>query len=74
MREGGNISDIVWGMVIGARQASMSFSETADLLEILCPTISSVYRKWSEKKKIYTQWLFSWQIALLRSEENGQTG
>lgn len=33
----------------GARWAYLSISETADLLEFSCTSISRVYRYWSEK-------------------------
>ncbi len=52
------------GMVVGARRAGLSISQTADLLGFSHTTISSVYREWSEKET----------NAFLRSEENGQTG
>ncbi len=39
-------------MVVGVRRAGLSISKTADLLEVSHTTISRVYRKWSEKRKI----------------------
>ncbi len=40
-----NLSDVERGMVVGARQAGLSISKTADLLGFSCTTISRVYRE-----------------------------
>ncbi len=42
-------------MVVGARRAGLSISETADLLVFSHTTISRVYREWSEKEKISSE-------------------
>ncbi len=55
MGKKGDLSDFERGMVVGARQAGLSISKTADLLEFSHTTISSVYREWSEKEKISSQ-------------------
>ncbi len=50
-----DLSDFERGMVVGARRAGLSISETADLLGFSHKTISSVYREWYEKEKISSE-------------------
>ncbi len=51
----GDLSDFERGMVVGARRAGLSISQTADLLVFSRTTISRVYREWSEKEKISSE-------------------
>uniref|UniRef100_A0AAR2J702 Transposase Tc1-like domain-containing protein n=1 Tax=Pygocentrus nattereri TaxID=42514 RepID=A0AAR2J702_PYGNA len=52
MGKKGDLSDFGCGMVVGARRAGLSISETAELLGFSHTTISKVYRERSEKEKI----------------------
>ncbi len=72
--EKGDLSDFESGMVVGARRAGLSISETADLLGLSRTTISRVYWEWSEKEKISSEASCVEENALLMSEEKGQTG
>jgi len=51
MGKKGDLSNFERGIVVGARQASLSNSQSAQLLGISCKTISRVYKEWCEKGK-----------------------
>ncbi len=50
-----DLSDCEREMVIGAKRAGLSISQTADLLRFSHTTIPRVYREWSEKEKISSE-------------------
>ncbi len=65
MGKKGDLSDFERGMVVGPRRAGLSISQTADLLGFSHTTISSVYREWSEKEKISSEWQLCEQKCLV---------
>uniref|UniRef100_A0AAY3ZW74 Uncharacterized protein n=1 Tax=Denticeps clupeoides TaxID=299321 RepID=A0AAY3ZW74_9TELE len=57
--------DFDCGVIVGARQAGLSISETADLLRLSRTTISRVYREWYEKGKTSSERQFCGQKCLV---------
>ncbi len=71
MGEKGDLSDFERGMVVGARRAGLSISKTADLLGFSSLGFTENDPK---KRKYPVSGSCVDENALLRSEENGQTG
>ncbi len=65
MGKKGDLSDFERGMVVGARRADLSISKTADLLGFSCTTKAKVYRDWSKKEKISSEWQLCGQKCLV---------
>ncbi len=72
MGKKGDLSDFECGMVVGARQAGLSISKTADLLGFSHTTISRDNREWSKKEKISSEQQLCRQNALFMSEVRGE--
>ncbi len=74
MGKKGDLSDFERGMVVGARRAGLSISKTADLLGFPHTTVLGFTKNYPKKRKYQVSGSCVDENALLRSEENGQTG
>lgn len=59
MRRKGDLGEFEDGVVVGARRTGRSVSETAHPLGFSHTSIFRVYREWSKREKISTQWQIS---------------
>ena len=53
-------------MIVGFRQADLSISVTANLLEFLLTTVSIVYSEWRIKEKTSSEWHLCGNALFLR--------
>jgi len=58
MGKKGDVSNFERGMVVSARWAGLSVSQSAQLLGFSCATISMIYKEWCEKGKTSSMQLF----------------
>jgi len=56
MGKKGDLRNFERGMVVGARRGGLSISQSVQLLEFSCTTISRVYKEWCEKGKTTSMW------------------
>ena len=54
MGKKGDLNDFKLGMIVGARQAGKSISETAQLLGFPRTTVSRVNREWKKRENIHS--------------------
>ena len=72
MGKKGDLSDFERGMVVGARRAGLSISETADLLGFSRTTISRVTENGPKKRKYPVSGTSLGENALLMPEVRGE--
>jgi len=72
MGKKGGLSSFERGMVVGARQASLSISQSVKLLGFSRTTISRVYKEWCEKGKTSSMGSPVGENALLMPEVRGE--